>query len=305
MGIETLLSVGGSLAGGLMQSDAAGDAADAQASATASSIAENRRQFDLTRSDYAPARNIGNNALRRIAALYGLDDGGATSGVSENEIRQLLTPQFTTGGTPAGYAPPANATYGPEGNNQNQTWQAGTPGTVNQAGLDTAVQQRMQEGQASTPRTYNDGLDDPIQMDPGYEFGLQQGQQALDRKIAASGGRVSGQALKAAQRFGTDYATTGYSAAYQRRQDRLNRLQALAGIGQTATSGSAQAGDAAAARNSALLSSQGDAAGAASIAQGNIWANTGNQIASAAKRWQTPGSSPADLSFGSATSNWW
>ncbi len=114
--------------------------------------------------------------------------------------------------------------------------------------------------------------------DPGYQFGLQQGQQALDRKIAAMGGRVSGAALKAAARYGTDYATTGYNAAYQRGQDRLNRLAAMAGLGQTAPPASAQSGANATNAISNLISSQGDANAAASMAQGNIWRNAGNQL---------------------------
>lgn len=119
-----------------------------------------------------------------------------------------------------------------------------------------------------------------VMSQPGYQFGLGQGQTALDRKIAAMGGRVSGASLKAATRFGTDYATTGYNAEYQRRQDRLNRLQALAGIGQTATGSSAQAGQASTNAMTNLISSQGDATAASQVARGNIWANTGNQIAS-------------------------
>lgn len=37
-----------------------------------------------------------------------------------------------------------------------------------------------------------------VMNSPGYQFGLQQGQQAIDRKTAAAGGRVSGAALKSA-----------------------------------------------------------------------------------------------------------
>ncbi len=116
-------------------------------------------------------------------------------------------------------------------------------------------------------------------QDPGYQFGLTQGQTALDRKIAAMGGRVSGAALKAASRYGTDYATTGYNAAYQRRQDRLNRLAALAGIGQSATGSSAQAGMNMANNVSGMLTAQGDASAASRLAQGNIWGGAANKIA--------------------------
>ncbi len=121
--------------------------------------------------------------------------------------------------------------------------------------------------------------------DPGYQFGLQQGQQALDRKAAAAGGRVSGAALKSASEYATNYATTGYSAAYQRRQDRLNRLAALAGIGQTSTNASAASGANAANAISGLVSAQGNATGAAQLAQGNIWGNAANQLGAVGQRW--------------------
>ena len=281
-----------SIGGALLSSGSASDAADSQAAGTAAATAENRRQFDLTRSDYAPGRNIGNNALRRLAALYGLSDGGGGSagGMSEADIRNMLAPQYTTGGTPSR----TETGGGGEGDGW-QRYIEGTPGVVNQAGLDSAVQERMGSQAGGTPQVYNDGLDDPIQMDPGYQFGLDQGNQALDRKVAAAGGRVSGAALKGAQRFGTDYATTGYNAAYQRRQDRINRLQALAGIGQTATAGSAAAGAAASGANANLYSAQGNAAGAASLAQGNIWGNAANQLgAMAQKNWGSQPSGPSN-----------
>lgn len=127
-----------------------------------------------------------------------------------------------------------------------------------------------------------------VMAQPGYQFGLQQGQQALDRKASAAGGRVSGAALKAASQYATDYATTGYNAEYQRRQDRLNRLAALAGIGQTGTQASAGAGNANAISN--LQSSMGNAQGAAQLAQGNIWGNAVNQIGAIGQKWAGGGS---------------
>jgi hypothetical protein len=122
-----------------------------------------------------------------------------------------------------------------------------------------------------------------VALDPGYKFGLDQGMQALDRKTAAAGGRISGAALKAATQYGTNYATTGYDAAYNRtnqaRSDRLNRLAALAGVGQTATQQVNSAGQTFAGANGNIMTAQGNAAGAAAMAQGNIWGNTGNQLA--------------------------
>lgn len=124
-----------------------------------------------------------------------------------------------------------------------------------------------------------------VMQDPGYQFGLTQGQQALDRKAAAAGGRVSGAALKSASEYATNYATTGYNAAYQRGQDRLNRLAALAGVGQSATGSSAAAGGASSNALTGILDSQGNSNAANTIARGNIWANATNQLGAAGKRW--------------------
>ena len=54
-----------------------------------------------------------------------------------------------------------------------------------------------------------------VMADPGYQFALQQGQQALDRRASASGGRISGASLKAASQFAQGQATTGFNAAYR------------------------------------------------------------------------------------------
>lgn len=135
-----------------------------------------------------------------------------------------------------------------------------------------------------------------IQMDPGYQFGLKQGQQAIDRQTAAAGGRVSGAALKAAAQYGTDYATTGYNTAYARvnqaRTDRLNRLAALAGVGQTATQNINATGANTANATSALMTAAGTNAGAATLAQGNIWGNATNQLAALYGRSNTTGFTP-------------
>ena len=73
--------------------------------------------------------------------------------------------------------------------------------------------------------------------DPGYQFRLSEGLKALDRTAAQRGGLVSGGALKAAERYGQDYASNEYQNAfnryYQERQNMMAPLQSLAGVGQT------------------------------------------------------------------------
>ena len=206
---------------GLLQSNAASNAADSQAASSAAAIEEQRRQYDLTRGDYAPFRAAGVDALGQL------------------------------------------------------------------------------QGSINKPTTAAD-----VMSDPGYQFGLDQGQQAIQRRVAASGGRVSGAAIKAAARYGTDYAATGYAAADQRRNDRLNRLASLAGIGQTATGGSAITGANAANQISNITTAQGNATGAAQIKQGNIWANTGNQLAALYGRGSTPTQNIWSPGFESDPNGW-
>jgi hypothetical protein len=131
------------------------------------------------------------------------------------------------------------------------------------------------------------------QLDPGYVWARDQGQQAIDRQTAAAGGRISGAALKSAAEYNNGVASQGYAAAYNRantqRSDRLNRLAALAGVGQSATQQVSSAGSASSNAIGNIATAQGNAAGAAQIAQGNIWAGAGNQIAAIyGKQYGTP-----------------
>ena len=115
------------------------------------------------------------------------------------------------------------------------------------------------------------------QQDPGYAFRLAEGQRALDRSAAARGGLISGNALKAAQRYGQDMGSQEYQNAFNRyyreREAMLNPLQSLAGVGQT----TAQSLGGAAQQTGATLSNLASATGASSanalLAQGNARAS--------------------------------
>jgi hypothetical protein len=78
---------------------------------------------------------------------------------------------------------------------------------------------------------------DQFTADPGYQFRLSEGLKGLDRQAAARGGLISGAALKAAGRYGQDYASNEYTNAFNRyqteRNAQLNPLQSMAGMGQT------------------------------------------------------------------------
>jgi hypothetical protein len=87
---------------------------------------------------------------------------------------------------------------------------------------------------------------DQFQADPGYAFRLKEGQKALEQSAAARGGLISGNALKAASRYGQEMGSQEYTNAFNRyqteRQARLNPLQSLAGVGQTTAANLGAAG---------------------------------------------------------------
>lgn len=85
------------------------------------------------------------------------------------------------------------------------------------------------------------GLDDMYQ-DPGYQFGLNQGIDALDNSASAKGMQLSGPARKAYMRYGSDYGTTKFNESFNRRQVGLDNLYRMIMTGSNAASGQATTG---------------------------------------------------------------
>lgn len=92
-----------------------------------------------------------------------------------------------------------------------------------QSGLNAnnLLNQRLSEG-------FNPG---DLYSDPGYQFQLKQGQDALERSLAAKGLRQSGAALKAAQEYGQGFANQYYNDAWNRWLQENNQLAGQAGQG--------------------------------------------------------------------------
>jgi len=152
-----------------------------------------------------------------------------------------------------------------------------------------ALQQRMyEEGIKRQQPFYNVGVNalpelvkaskytnfgmNQFQQDPGYAFRLKEGQQALDRSAAARGGLISGNALKAAQRYGQEMGSQEYMNAFNRYQTeraaRLNPLQSMTGMGQTTANTLGAAGQ-------NYATGAGNIAGAMAGNVGNIYTQQG------------------------------
>ena len=71
-----------------------------------------------------------------------------------------------------------------------------------------------------------------MQNDPGYQFQLQQGEQAIARANAAAGTTGSGGAAKGLANYALNAAQTGYQQAFQdtttQQQNLYNNLSGLA-----------------------------------------------------------------------------
>jgi len=247
MGIETALigagiSAAGSIASGAMGASAAGKAADAQANAAAQSTALQRDIFNKQTELQAPFRAGGLTAQNRLLTLLGLNPMDA-------------------------------ATYGVANPNYNATDAA--------EGVNTKDKYILPQGLNVDPNSPDYGkyardfsMAD-YQADPGYAFRLKEGLKALDASAAARGGMISGAALKAAGRYGQDYASNEYANAFNRyqtnRANQLQPLQSLMGVGQTATNATSNAAGTygAAAGSNALAAGNALASGA--VGQANAW----------------------------------
>lgn len=132
-------------------------------------------------------------------------------------------------------------------------------------------------------QTY-DGQD--IYSDPGYQFRLNEGLDAVQSGAAAQGGLLSGATMKALQSYGQDMASQEYQNAYNRfnadQTNRYNRLSNIVGLGQNAAAQQGNTGmqTAQAVANNTMAGANAQAAG--QIAAGNKTANSFGSILSAA-----------------------
>jgi hypothetical protein len=99
--------------------------------------------------------------------------------------------------------------------------------------------------------------------DPGYQFQLEQGNKALDRRAAAGGGYFSGAALKAAQDYGQGLASTTFNDAYNRdvanKSQLYSMLSGQSGTGlNAANAGAGLATDIGSAKANATMGSAGN-----------------------------------------------
>lgn len=300
-----VLGAGTSLFGASKQADAAQSAANAQLQAATQTNALQKYIYDQNRSDQAPYRGEGTNALYQIGDLLGVARSGgnalAAPGATGNalagsgggdaqtlgQIRERLQAwsQAKPGNAePVIQAIDSGASLG-QVQSMLQSLRATTTNPANTAYLDPALSlaSNAANGYTVQPTVGYSSSDAPdnspggiaarqqnafstFRADPGYQFALDQGSRSVQNSAAARGVLNSGQTAKALTQFGQVLADQQYGNYF-------SRLQSLAGIGQTATNATQQAGNAFAAGAGQALTNAGDARASAYTGAANAWSN--------------------------------
>jgi len=100
-----------------------------------------------------------------------------------------------------------------------------------------------------------------LRQDPGYQFRLNQGVEAMDASASARGRLLSGAQQKGLQQYGQEMGSQEYQNVYNRKVSAQNRdynmLSGMSGSGQAAAAGQAGASGQMAANSGNILSQSG------------------------------------------------
>ena len=191
----------GAVGSALINKSASSSAADAQTAAAQTASNTQLQMYNQTRADQTPWRTSGAQALGALDSWYGLPGMGPSATPAASGL---------TGGGASGN--PWTALL--NGRNPSAPIAGGTP-----TGQAPSAQSMMQQ----------------IQNQPGYQFQFEQGNQAVQRNLAARGLLDSGAAGKAMTQYGQGYASSAS-------ENYLNGLRSMAGLGQTAANSTGIAG---------------------------------------------------------------
>lgn len=259
-------SIAGGAYGARQMREAGEDAANASADATQATIDESARQFDTVREDTRVARETGNDALMQLGFLLGVRQAPSAEDLAglQSELTQARAAREAALAGNAPLAAPRNMSEAMERGRNPQQLTDIAPLDANIINIQKRIAdaQKLQE----IAGRYPGGMGDFVRSQPGYEFGLQEGERALTNTLTASGASQGGRALKAAQRYGIDYAGS-------KTDEHLSRMFTLAGYGPAGVNTSANAGANAVNTNAAARGAHANTLG--NIAFNNAGASSG------------------------------
>lgn len=260
------LGAAGSIAGSRAQSSAAKNAANASQQATDAAVAEQRRQYDLSRQDMAPWTTVGRSALTELAGLYGLN-ANPSGGANASTYAFLQANPYAAGEIQKGqFGGPGNLDAAANWVRNEYGGDLANNGRVTANGYATTGQ----VGQAQPVSTVASSAMSPFFASPDYQFRQNEQMRALTARNAALGIQDSGAAQKAALQYSGNLASGEFN-------NYANRLSALAGVGQTAVQSQTAAGQNFANSYGNLLSNNAQNLGSSYAQQGansaNMWGN--------------------------------
>jgi hypothetical protein len=284
-----------------MQANAAEDAANAQKEASDQALAEQKRQYDVSRADLSPWREEGRSAVRKLSSLLGLSTGATGASGTGTKSSDYFTGPLSVGlGPNEEYIsdPLYKAAWDNYLNAHTAQFGTGYKSRSDMDAVDRGVREYIDnakkygyQGQLPWEQAQN-ATPDPsvgsllkkfslsdLNADPVYqtslEFGLNEGRRGIENMARARGRLNSGATLKELTKFGTDYGGTKAADSYNRfvndQTNIYNRLAGVAGTGQQAATTTAGVGQNTANNVGNIITAQGNARGAASLAQGNAY----------------------------------
>lgn len=300
------LSIGGSLLGGIMGSNAAEDAAAAQTAAAEKQLALQKQIYDETSANYKPWLDGGNTA--NSAYLYELGLGAKpTIGGSAAQITTIPGSGSGANGQTAGQAggmfpgwqgwAPEAQSYIDRGMDPPSYMRTGTnTGSPERYSVNGQIFDTMEQAQAYASANQTGGTEyQGYQKTPAYDFQLSQGMDALQSTAAARGNLLSGATMQSAQTYGQGLADQGYGTY-------MNQLAGVSSQGQAAAGNQASAGANYAANAGNALAGIGNAQAAGAIGSANAWSGAMNNVLGSVGYMsgsKSTGSANSPASFGS------
>jgi len=264
----------GAIGSGFLGGKGAKSAAETQSAAADRASQLQMQMYNQQRTDQNPWRQAGVQALYGNGGIFRRANGASGPSTNEDQIKNSWIDTYVTNAQQA-----RNEAGGGESDDQIRArvladWNA----NGRQDSLDKGLIHNNAENYEIDPELTRNFTMADFQKDPGYDFRMQEGQKALERSAAASGGLMSGNFAKELAKYGQDYASNEYGNAYNRfnndQTNRFNRLSSISGFGQNANAQIGQAGQNYANQVGQNMMGAANAQGAAQIAGANAWGNT-------------------------------
>jgi hypothetical protein len=231
-------SAGASVGGALIGAIGSNQAAKKQAEAAKRAQEMERRNFLMQTQLQEPQRQLGYQAMGDLSSLYGYSQPEYTT---QNQLMATATPmnsakmakllkggmsfeQLQATGSLNAIGPKALRRLAKAGLSQEQITQLQSGYQAPQQ----APQPQAQQAQAGNMSRFF--------ASPDYQFRRDEGQRGIGNSFAARGGSASGNALKALSEFNGNLASGEFN-------NYTSRLFRMAGMGESATNNTAQAGN--------------------------------------------------------------